>query len=407
MPPIHLVCALAGAAATVWTYYPGAMSIDSAAQLTEARSLSFSDAHPPFLALLWGVTDRVIPGPGGLLVTQTAVFWYGLYLIARRFTPLVFVVALMPPVFSILGALWKDIMMAGALLVAFGFSSRSKLFWVAIVIACLTRHNAIIAALPLIALHFGWRPLATALASVVLVLLVVASNRVLTERRGYPAQIIALFDLSGIAWVVGEEPDLPPCFRKSNGSVRDSYDPRSVGYLTAKDAPLTYCYSSSDVDDLLLRWWEVVRNRPLAYLRHRARVGFEFLGVHRTPSDYLMVSTNFPPEFFPRLEVDRLQSPKLDRWFRSIETRGVFRPWPYLVVGMLGLALAWFHREWGCVALAASGIAYEAALLLVAPSSDYRYSHWMVTSALVAAVCLAARLWRDVAARRSGRSLLY
>ena len=38
-----------------------------------------------------------------------------------------------------------------------------------------------------------------------------------------------------------------------------------------------------------------------------------------------------------------------------------------------------------------SGLLYELTLLPGAPSSDYRYSHWMVICTVVALVCIVAR----------------
>jgi len=384
----ELCLALLGVAITLAAYSPGAMSIDSAAQLTEARLLNFSDAHPPALALLWHAVEFVFPGPAGILVIQAALVWGGLYLIARRSTSLVLLVGLLPPVFSILGAIWKDIMMAGALLVAFGLAGRSRWFWVVLAFACLTRHNAIFAVPPALALHLGRRPLAIVIATVLLEGFAMTSSRLLTDRPGYPSQILALFDVSGIASIVGEEPVLPSCFRKAPGSVRESYDSGSVGSLIAADAPLTYCYSASEVEVLLSTWVHAIRTHPSAYLEHRRRVAAGLLGFSSTPGDYLMVETNFPPEFFPHVEVARRKN-ALDAWFRSLEPLGVFRPWPYALIALACLVAALVRQQPQAAALAASGLCYEAALLLLAPSIDYRYSHWLIVSALVAGASLA------------------
>src|SRR5262249_49915167 len=43
------------------------------------------------------------------------------------------------------------------------------------------------------------------------------------------------------------------------------------------------------------------------------------------------------------------------------------------------------------VALCASGLVMEATLLVLAPSPDYRYSHWLVVSVCIATAILVAR----------------
>src|SRR4051812_33360500 len=57
--------------------YPGLMSIDSFDQLGEARAWFFTDSHPPAMAALWGLVDRIVSGPFGMLALQTGCFLAG------------------------------------------------------------------------------------------------------------------------------------------------------------------------------------------------------------------------------------------------------------------------------------------------------------------------------------------
>ena len=63
----YAVC-VAGFALAVAAFYPGYMSPDSTSQLMQARAWDFTDWHPPLMAALWGLVDRVFPGPAGMLV---------------------------------------------------------------------------------------------------------------------------------------------------------------------------------------------------------------------------------------------------------------------------------------------------------------------------------------------------
>jgi len=76
MRSVRIGCAaVIGALVTLMVLYPGFMSIDSAVALSEGRTWSFSDLHPPVLALIWRYVDVVVPGPFGMLAVQIAVFY--------------------------------------------------------------------------------------------------------------------------------------------------------------------------------------------------------------------------------------------------------------------------------------------------------------------------------------------
>src|SRR6188474_2134079 len=66
----------------LWLSVPGFMAADSGDQLNQARTGQYNDAHPVLMALLWRYTDRVLPGPLGILVLMTALRVGGLTLLA-------------------------------------------------------------------------------------------------------------------------------------------------------------------------------------------------------------------------------------------------------------------------------------------------------------------------------------
>src|SRR4051812_31498991 len=57
----------------LWLSAPGYMGNDSGWQLSQARSGEYHDTHPVLMALIWRYTDRVLPGPLGMLVWMTAL----------------------------------------------------------------------------------------------------------------------------------------------------------------------------------------------------------------------------------------------------------------------------------------------------------------------------------------------
>src|SRR5258708_4769226 len=64
--------------------YPGVMTMDSFDELREGREWFFTDAHPPAMAALWGIVDRFVAGPFGMLAIQSVAFLAGIYLVLRH-----------------------------------------------------------------------------------------------------------------------------------------------------------------------------------------------------------------------------------------------------------------------------------------------------------------------------------
>lgn len=157
------ICAI-WALLSILAFFPGYMSIDSVAQLTQARAHALTDWHPPVMAWLWGWLDVLWPGPAGMLILHCTLFWGALGLWAfscfETATGLWILLALglTPSVFGLLGTIWKDVEMGVCLTMAFALILRFERTgrWPALLLAvpCLfwamaVRHNGIFAVIPL------------------------------------------------------------------------------------------------------------------------------------------------------------------------------------------------------------------------------------------------------------------
>jgi len=406
---IVALVALAGAAAWLVLFYPGFMSADSAGQLLEARQNIFSDGHPPLTAVVWRLLDAVVAGPFGMLLVQTAVFWTGLALLAERLSSPValkagflLLIGFAPPIVSIAGAIWKDVLMAAFLVMAFGLAGAGKTFWIFALLATMTRHNAVLAVAGAVLLHF-WASgpslaglIRAAIATIALFVCALGINAALIQHKGYPTQMIALFDVVGMAAVRGTTPDLPACFVRETPidaqRVARSYDPRSIFYLISPGSGFQYCFDPEAVSTLTRAWLGSTVANPTAYLTHRLKVSAHLLGIHDTPGNYIMTRSTYAPADHPGLESAVGQSPlqaSFERGVLAMKPYGVFRPWLYCLLGAAACAVALRRRLWWPFCIALSGLAYEAGLLVVAPSEDYRYSLWMIVSALIAVAWVA------------------
>lgn len=173
---IAALCALF----TIALYYPGFLSFDGVYQLRQARYGIRDNGHPPLMAYLWRILDFVIPGPAGMLILQTILYWFPLAMICRCLkmvnwlrVVLLLTLGFFPPLFGLLGTIWKDVSMHAFLLAAVACcliarrTARLAFVWAAYVFlffAAGFRHNALAAALPLLlwnthiaARIAGWR----------------------------------------------------------------------------------------------------------------------------------------------------------------------------------------------------------------------------------------------------------
>jgi hypothetical protein len=414
--------------------FPGQMTQDSWDHLTEARSGIYTDGHPPAIDLLFRWVDYIVPGPFLMLVIQSAALLAGLYLILRRALSArgaawaTFGLYLYPPVMTAMAVIWKDSMMAGWLalgLVAL-FDHRLGvrcLALVALFVASAVRYNAFAATLPVIALVFEWRPglarparIAVAVAAwLAITLAAFAANRALTVRPMYVWQsTLAVYDIVGtLSHVDGElaDPELEQVLEGTGLLVhKDIHHTMRALYSTHNFAPIILDPvhplwslpihgldpAPEPVRDAVARaWWRVVTAHPGAYLQHRLAVtgGVLALGTSHVSGAVTRRDSFRYTDYVHQLGLGTGWSPLQDRWTRLLQwiarVAPVFVPWMYLVIALVLVPLAWGHRD--VLAILLSGLLYEATLVPLAASNDYRYSHWMVVTTCIAVVMLTAR----------------
>ncbi|MBY0277398.1 hypothetical protein K2Z84_18870 [Candidatus Binatia bacterium] len=414
--------AVACAAAWIVLFYPGFMSPDSAEQLSQARTGLLSDWHSPIMALLWMATEHLVAGSAGMLVLHVALFWAGLALLARRIdappwvqAAFLIVLACTPPLLSLAGAIWKDVLLASLATLAFGVAGRSALFWPVALLATMSRHNAIPAIAVAVLLHLAphgpsLRALANALvASAVLLALSLALNASVVQTRTTPVQMIALADLNGIAARTGDMPAVDECHHMTSAEpparAVATGDPKVAAALARNRLRFDFCFDATASQTLLGQWTTLVAAHPLAYADVRATMASRLLGFRETPGNFMMAQSNYDPTNLgiePPVAASPLQM-RFGEWLWRLQMQGVFRPWIYGVLVVAAAVVATRRRRWWPCAIALSGIAFELALFLVAPSPDYRYSYWMIVAAMISAAWLLAETIGG-AARRAMRA---
>jgi hypothetical protein len=179
--------------------------------------------------------------------------------------------------------------------------------------------------------------------------------------------------------------------------VTKMYRPRNFFFLVeAKDpiwnVPITGTTPAPKAqrDAIADAWSTIVSEHKGAYLKHRWKVFRECLAMATKLRAYWAVPkrTYDYPWTAQEMGIGIWSSPLQDgasavfTWLWKHTP--LFEPFVYFVTALLLLPFALRHRD--VLALLLSGLAIEATLFFLASSPDYRYSHWMVISKLIALV---------------------
>jgi hypothetical protein len=384
--------AVAGWAA-LWALvlFPGEITPDTLDQYEQGLTGAFTNAHPPLLSVLLGLSGHAVGSPGGAFLLQmgfgaAAVASAAWLVPADRRSRVAFVLlAFCPLLWAQWFAIWKDTWMGVAylgLLVALG-TGRYALAVLAAAWMCGFRHNAVILVLPLAAwLTWASRPRGWAYGAAMVVAAVVLPrllDRALDVKDVNPAAATLVFDVTGV-YAREEEAFLsgPYAGDVDYAALKEAYDVRSARDIVSdrRGLPplrLSDLAAEEPYAELEAEWSRVVRAWPGAWARHKAAFALCYVGLcHRNPFDpygrtteeALAFERTVGMESAPYVVVDKLRR----RLARPL-ARGVF--WLVPVVGIAALAA---RRQQGFdLAIASSALLYEAGNLAVAPSSPFRY----------------------------------
>jgi hypothetical protein len=422
---------------------PGFMSYDSIVQLEQARADAFGGGHPPVMGLVWKLCDAVVAGPLVMLVVQTGCFVAGAYLLLRRWLApraaavATVAVAWFPSVSSLLAVVWKDSQMVGWLVLGIALLGSAKrgvrLGGLALcAVAGAMRFNAPVMTLVVVTLLFAWD---VEVGGVRRYAIAIGAWVVITAAGlAASAALVGGADGAGDAWhdslalldIVGTIREAPPL---SDAELRD--DLAGTPLVATTDIQTTARRDDIDVPAADLRalgggdvvpalwvttrrvfaipandderaaigraWRRVVLGHPTAFLAYRWSV-FRHV-VHLDDDDtgtsayVAFVDTNaiagHEAVLGHNAAPSKLQG-LLRRGMYALGSTWLFRPVVYLVL-VLVLAPVWL-RDRTLAALALSALANEAVLFVIAPTTDFRYSAWLVVATLLVAAS-AVRRW--------------
>jgi hypothetical protein len=423
MPAAILVAVWGLFVAYAW---PGLMTWDSVNQLFQARSGHYGNWHPPIMARLWSVLDAIVAGPALMLVLQTSLFVVGLYGLIRRYAAprraavACAIVFLFPPVFAPMSTIWKDSLMAAMFLCAVaGLASAARIprlfAWLAFVVVAALRYNAPILIVPITTMigpyGSGWwgaspvgsigrrRALGAGLGIAVSLMGMLAS-RALTRVDEHPfSNMLAMPDLAAV--IASDGPMSDGEVRELVAGVHLVVDSNIQGTLRSLDATdadyLSLAVGDQRVFDLVTTdvqasamahaWQRAIVEHPGTYLAHRFRRLLHVLGWNQVRILPYVTPLTEDPELLAHVGETRSYSRfqlGVARWLGKISRTIMFWPMLYFVLGIGLLAILW--RDPLQRGLLIGALGYELALMFLSPGWEYRYSHWMITSVVIATV---------------------
>jgi hypothetical protein len=291
--------------------------------------------------------------------------------------------------------------------------------WIMLGLAAAMRHNAPAAILPL-AIYLVWvtsqRPrwARVAIGAAAAVGLVVASagvNSALTDKREYPWYgSLALLDIVGTTRYMPERSDEEmrhllrdtPLVVEEDiyTNMRRAYTPRTWWWYSHGDDRI-WDPPSTTAQRLALRraWTELVTEHPGAYWDHRRRVFNEVIGISReepwSPVWTLFYDSPENAWAIGQTHSHSTYQAELSEWFLELRNDAIFEVFWYFWLSLVLTGVAIWRRQGLAAAVLTSGIAYELTYFLLAPSPDFRYSHWLVTCVVACVLAGAARLALD------------
>lgn len=443
----------AGFIASLVANYPGHFTPDGIWQLAQGRSGRFNFWHPPVMAWLLGLADRILPGAWPFVVFDTTLF-YGAMLAIFALEPRPRAIALpilaawmiSPVAFNYQGIVLKDVLFADAALAGFAALGWAGRLWARpvargallvlafalLTLAALTRQNGLLTPLfaagalaamilqaPPGAARRGRRAGAMAWAVLALALVAAADAAVtaaLEARSDHQPEnakhikVQQAFDMAGMLnldpslrtpVVSAEQPALDRFLRVE---AAPHYRPATIEALFAR--PNAKAMMMPPGDALGRQWMRTIASRPGLYLSARALV-FRATLLTTNDDECPMVFTGIDggdPRFLPQSGLHPRSSDQ-DEWddeyARAFIGTPLFSHLFYLTLLISGIVVGCLRWRAGdrsaaqiaTLALGVSTLALTLSYFVISVACDYRYLYFLDVGAMGVVLREAAARW--------------
>jgi hypothetical protein len=432
---------VAGWAAMLAWGAPGQLSYDSVVQLADGRSGHYDTWHPPVMAALMGLFDRILPGTLLFLLFMSGLALLALlWLVWLKPKPgwgvaaVALIIVLTPQWLLYQTNIWKDVLFADAALAGFAALARAADAWpgrpwltaagLLLCLAAMTRQNGIVL-LPVAAVTLGLIaarhvPRRTAIG-------VGAGFLLATGVLSFAADAVLIAHGDGGAGAAGElryvqTYDLAGAVSRNPAVELDRLkraDPKMEGLLRTHGAML---YSTRQLDSLIddsdmgdaiddappgaifAQWRDLVLHHPRLYLEMRWPVFWQVLATPDVAACHpIFTGIDGAPATLRGLGLTARHTPRalaLARYAGAFIGSPLFS---HLAFAALAVALlGWLLRrglsrcsgpDLAVAGLMAGALLFSLTFLIVSVACDYRYLYALDLSALAGAL-YAARGFR-------------
>ena len=414
-------------------FWPGRMNADTLNQIDEARRGVYTDRHAPILQALWHSVFGIGVTPEVILMMQILLFIGGAFLVLRlgfgrkAATTCACLIALFPPVMGTIGLVGRDTWFAVLTVAGFGCvaaaaarrtgRARNVLLVLSLVIVWFglaSRQNAAPAVVIIAALaiglfryqskqtpkrsHFMFRRVLGAIALAVLFVVVsMASqwviNRALNVRHFNQIATTQMYDLAALSRADGRNYFPPSVLRdRSMTTLSLQSSVATIIPLIVPGGPVRYPVTSREAEALNRAWVDQVKGDPLDYLRERARLFLNQVGISRDVLVSYHLSIDGNPwgyrTTFPSL--NRVTNDYLGAFANSNNDGGwIYSVWVYMLAAMVLSVLLVLRRTWSALivgGLVFASLTYEIGLFFGLQGAAYRYQFPGVAMTVVAVV---------------------
>jgi hypothetical protein len=416
---LPVLLAAAGFALTLYIFYPGIMNYDARYVYLDGLKGFYGDWQSPVMTWLWKTIDPVAPGSASMFLLIAALYWLGIGTLAvalarrsRIAAVALALFALTPPLFALVGIIWRDVLMAGCFLLAaatvYAAGDRNERPLIAraialglIALGVLIRPNALAAAPVLVTYifwprQFSWKRTALLYLPIMIALYVFVQlvyYGALNATRLHPLHSIAVFDLGGITWFTGKNQFPVSWSAHETQALRGHcYDPSYWNVYWNGDCKFVMGKLEGEprifgTPVLSRAWIDAIARHPLAYLQHRLAFFRAFLfDSHLTM--WTADIENPPKTIFE----DRPAFMAFKRIHDVLQPTPLFRMGTWFALGLALCVLAWRRRAMpdGAFVLGVCGSAvlYVLSYLPLGVASEFRYVYWAVLASAAGAAVL-------------------
>ncbi len=279
--------------------YPGGYTADSVDQFRQSLTGNYYSHHPPMMAMLWSIFNKIYQAPQTMYFMQISLLWLGVIALYKgdrdnKYRKYYFILIFYPMVLSQSTMVWKDIQMAMSIFFIVGITSYYILqkrnmpiynvlgLYLVAFYACGVKFQAQYILLIIILMinysYYNKHNIINFLSSFAITAVIILANNHLIDKYSFNShsyQIRQFYDIAGVVYRIDDDLIMPD-YVKKNGiydfeKLKKNYSAKAVDPLFYDIDNKVYMSVGEEdkLDELNKAFIYVISNHPLEYLSHR------------------------------------------------------------------------------------------------------------------------------------------